>query len=159
MLKLKSLIACGVGEAARGYCLGSRSRRWRGALRIKGGKDVVVVVVVVTTVVWVVGAYESWPRAAKGSSSWVCTVFETSWWAGMVGAVEVFEGLADGEADGGTAAVEANEEKADVSWDVAVPLSVEAASMTAGGEWEAEREGDTDYGRRGERANLGPATR
>lgn len=128
-------------------------------MRIKGGKDVVVVVVVVTTVVWVVGAYESCPRAAKGSSTWVWTVFETSWWAGMAGAVEALEGLADGEADGGTVAIEAKEGNADESWDVAGPLSVEAASMTAGGEWEAEREGDTDYGRRGGRANLGPATR
>lgn len=78
MLKLNCFIACGVGEAAKGYCLGSRSRRWRGALRIKGGKEVVVVVVVVTTVVCVVGAYESWPRAAYGSSTCVWTVLETS---------------------------------------------------------------------------------
>lgn len=91
-----------------------------------------MVVVVVTTVVWVVGAYESWPRAAYGSSTCVWTVFETSWWAGMAGVDEVLEALAAGEAEGGTAAVEANEEKADVSWDAAVPLSVEAASMTAG---------------------------
>lgn len=66
----------------------------------------------------------------------------------MAGVDEVFGGLAAGEAEGCAVAVEANEEKAELSWDVAVPLSVEAASMTAGegGGWEAEREGDTADG-------------
>ena len=48
--------ALGVGNAAKGYSLGSRSERWRGGWNTSGGKEVVVVVVVVITVVCVVGA-------------------------------------------------------------------------------------------------------
>jgi hypothetical protein len=64
ILKEKFLMPSGVGDAANGYCFGSRLLRWRGALSSSGGKEVVVVVVVVTTVVCVAGAYLSCPRAA-----------------------------------------------------------------------------------------------
>lgn len=46
----------GVGEEARGYNFGSKSRVDRGAFKCSGGRLVVVVVVVVTTVVQVAGA-------------------------------------------------------------------------------------------------------
>jgi hypothetical protein len=46
----------GVGEDARGYNFGSKSRVDRGAFKCSGGRLVVVVVVVVTTVVQVAGA-------------------------------------------------------------------------------------------------------
>ena len=57
------LIMVGVGEAAKGYCLGSISCRCFGGFSSKGGKLVVVVVVVVTTMVWVA---EIWPTTACG---------------------------------------------------------------------------------------------
>ena len=55
MEKWSFRIEGGVGEAAKGYILGSKSSRCRGARSIRGGNLVVVVVVVVTTVVCVAG--------------------------------------------------------------------------------------------------------
>lgn len=46
----------GVGEVAKGYCLGSSSFKFLGGPIRNIGKFVVVVVVVVTTVVCVAGA-------------------------------------------------------------------------------------------------------
>lgn len=63
ILNFKFLKDAGVGEAARGYCLASRSFVARGGRIIRGGKEVVVVVVVVTTVVRVAGAKDNCPKA------------------------------------------------------------------------------------------------
>lgn len=57
-----------MGEEAKGYSLGSRSRVARGGLINNGGKVVVVVVVVVTTVVRVAGAKENCPMALSDCS-------------------------------------------------------------------------------------------
>ena len=65
MEKWSFLMEAGVGEAAKGYNLGSKSSRCRGARSIRGGNLVVVVVVVVTTVVCVAGPYENWPSVSS----------------------------------------------------------------------------------------------
>ena len=64
--KLTFLNRSGVGDAANGYNLGSRSFAALGGFIINGGKAVVVVVVVVTTVVCVAGAKENWPNEPLG---------------------------------------------------------------------------------------------
>jgi len=95
----KFLIPCGVGEAARGYCFGSRLLRWRGALSRRGGNEVVVVVYVVTVVTCVAGANLICPKASY------CCVLEprrsstNPSVAGMVGVVSV-------SGDGGAKVVE-----------------------------------------------------
>ena len=86
MAKVKRRRVLGTGLAARGNCLGSRSRMKRGFLIMKGGKLTVVVVVVVTMVVFVAGAVDMRHRP-----SWMGVT-------GRLGAVGIEAGDADSRA-------------------------------------------------------------
>lgn len=78
---------CGVGEKARGYCLGSLAARSRGGLISKGGRETVVVVVVVTTVCWVAGANDRWPRVEYGGAVEVIGFCRVPLWGDNVASV------------------------------------------------------------------------
>jgi len=81
MLNLRFLNAAGVGDAASGYSLVSKSFVASGGRKMRGGKAVVVVVVVVTTVVRVVGAKENCPRALVVGPCPISSSSLSCWWS------------------------------------------------------------------------------